>query len=107
MDPTITRQQPQLTASDGAGADLFGKVALFGDTALIGAGHDAVGANTAQGSAYVFLVITSVVGDFDGDSVSDILWRHAGTGKNVICFSGLSFTPAILTQLTDQYWQVQ
>ncbi|MBC8099308.1 MAG: FG-GAP repeat protein [Armatimonadetes bacterium] len=50
-------QQAKLTASDGAIGDLFGySVALSadGDTALVGAIIDDIGANEAQGSAYVF-----------------------------------------------------
>ncbi len=48
-------QQAQLTATGGAASDLFGiSVALSGDTALVGASGDDVGANTDQGSAYVF-----------------------------------------------------
>jgi hypothetical protein len=48
-------QQARLTASDGADGDRFGEaVALDGDTALIGAPADDVGANANQGSAYVF-----------------------------------------------------
>lgn len=45
----------QLTASDGASGDLFGRsVALSGDTALIGAPEDDV-TYANQGSAYVFV----------------------------------------------------
>ena len=52
---TTWTQQAQLTASDGAADDDFGySVALSGDTALVGAYVDDVGANTDQGSAYVF-----------------------------------------------------
>ena len=52
---TTWSPQQQLTASDGAAGDYFGvSVALSGDTALVGAYHDDVGANTWQGSAYVF-----------------------------------------------------
>ncbi|MFN8816264.1 MAG: FG-GAP repeat protein [bacterium] len=48
-------QQAQLTATDGAGGDQFGSsVALSGDTALVGARFDDVGANFDQGSAYIF-----------------------------------------------------
>ncbi|MBY0112375.1 MAG: hypothetical protein K2Y21_06105 [Phycisphaerales bacterium] len=48
-------QQAQLTASGGAANDLFGvSVALSGDTALVGAYGDDIGANTNQGSAYIF-----------------------------------------------------
>ena len=48
--------QTKLVASDGAENDLFGStVALSGDTALIGAAGDDVGASNDQGSAYVFV----------------------------------------------------
>jgi len=49
-------QQARLTASDGAAFDSFGNsVALSGDYALVGASFDDVGANSDQGSAYVFV----------------------------------------------------
>jgi hypothetical protein len=49
-------QQAELIASDGEANDLFGaSVALSGDTALVGALWDDYGANTSQGSAYVFV----------------------------------------------------
>ena len=52
---TTWTQQAKLTASDGAADDYFGySVALSGDTALVGAYWDDVGANYDQGSAYVF-----------------------------------------------------
>ena len=47
--------QARLTAADGAAGDHFGySVALSGDTALVGAYLDDVGASADQGSAYVF-----------------------------------------------------
>lgn len=53
---TTWTQQQKLTASDGAASDYFGlSVALDGETALIGAYYDTVGANANQGSAYVFI----------------------------------------------------
>ena len=49
-------QQAQLTAADGAATDEFGcRVALSGDTAVVCAWYDDVGANADQGSAYVFV----------------------------------------------------
>ena len=52
---TIWTQQAKLLALDGGAGDQFGSsVALVGDTALVGAYSDDVGANTDQGSAYVF-----------------------------------------------------
>jgi hypothetical protein len=48
--------QQKLTASDGAAGDFFGgSVAIAGETALIGARGDDIGANAFQGSAYVFV----------------------------------------------------
>ncbi len=47
--------QQKLSAGDGAFADEFGwSVALDGDTLLVGASEKNIGANTDQGSAYVF-----------------------------------------------------
>jgi len=52
---TVWTQQAKLTASDGAAFDYFGfSVALSGDTVVVGSHNDDVGANTDQGSAYVF-----------------------------------------------------
>jgi hypothetical protein len=52
---SIWTEQGRLNAGDGAAHDHFGRsVALDGDTALIGADQDDVGANGDQGSAYVF-----------------------------------------------------
>jgi hypothetical protein len=47
--------QQKLLASDGAARDYFGaSVSIEGDTAIVGALFDDVGANANQGSAYVF-----------------------------------------------------
>ena len=49
-------QTAQVTASDGAANDRFGiSVAISGDTAIVGASSDDVGANANQGSAYIFV----------------------------------------------------
>jgi hypothetical protein len=54
-DETGWSLQQKLTASDGEAGDRFGtSVALYGDTALVGAYTDTVGGNEWQGSAYVF-----------------------------------------------------
>ena len=51
----VWTQQQKLTASDGAAGDFFGRsVALSGDTVVVGASNDDIGANGNQGSAYVF-----------------------------------------------------
>ncbi|HMV99781.1 MAG TPA: FG-GAP repeat protein, partial [Acidobacteriota bacterium] len=55
IDPTFG-QQTKLTASDGAADDLFGcSVAISGETVVVGAYQDTIGANDDQGSAYVFV----------------------------------------------------
>ena len=49
-------EQARLSASDGAASDQLGwSVALYGDTALVGAPCDDAGANDDQGSVYVFV----------------------------------------------------
>ena len=49
-------EQQKLTAGDGAGGDRFGfSVAISGDTLVVGAPGDIIGANSDQGSAYVFV----------------------------------------------------
>lgn len=48
-------QLQKLAASDGAAGDQFGMSVALGETILaVGAGNDAIGANAAQGSAYVY-----------------------------------------------------
>ena len=48
-------QQQELIANDGEPGEHFGySVAISGDTLLVGAPNDKIGANTDQGSAYVF-----------------------------------------------------
>jgi hypothetical protein len=47
-------EQARLVAQDGAAGDTFGvSVGLSGDTAIVGSGFAQVGANPAQGAAYV------------------------------------------------------
>jgi FG-GAP repeat len=48
--------QQKLTANYGAAFDIFGiSVGISGDTAVVGACYDGVGASNDQGSAYVFV----------------------------------------------------
>src|SRR5262249_55567163 len=55
IDPPLA-QLARLVAGDGAVDDRFGRsVAVSGDTLVVGANLDDVGANTNQGSAYVFV----------------------------------------------------
>lgn len=56
IDPLIWIDQQKLTASDAKTGDYFGNsVALFGDTALIGAPHAAIGGSAEVGAAYVYV----------------------------------------------------
>jgi MYXO-CTERM domain-containing protein len=53
---TWTQQGSPLLASNGGNFDYFGSsVAIDGDTAVVGAYNEPVGANEAQGAAYVFV----------------------------------------------------
>ena len=62
-------ENEKLTASEGAASDLFGSgLGVSGDTVVVGATSDDVGANVDQGSAYVF-----TVADLDGDGIADEL----------------------------------
>jgi nucleoside-specific outer membrane channel protein Tsx len=54
VDPWI--QQGELIASDGATPDYFGSsIAISGNTVVVGAPQHAVGSNSTQGAAYVFV----------------------------------------------------
>jgi hypothetical protein len=84
LNGTNWSQQAELTSSDGAAGDYFGEtVAIGGSTVFVGAPYHAVGSNTNQGSAYVFvqsgtnwsqqqelLSADGAAGDFFGGSVS-------------------------------------
>jgi hypothetical protein len=52
---TSWSQQQRLTASDGSTGDLFGlSVAISGESVIVGAPRNDVGANIDQGTAYIF-----------------------------------------------------
>jgi hypothetical protein len=80
-DGSVWTQQQRLTAFDGAASDRFGSsVAITGDTAVASAPLQKVGANSFQGSAYVFN-LGSRPFDFDGDSKSDISIFRPSSGE--------------------------
>jgi hypothetical protein len=55
INPQSFSEIKKVTASDGEFGDSFGfSVAIYEDTAIIGAPNDEVGGLTAQGSAYIF-----------------------------------------------------
>lgn len=64
IDPMITTQEAKLGpdhAADGLPSDYFGSsVALFGDTALVGAVEDDSAAGSNSGSAYIFTLNSTV-----------------------------------------------
>jgi len=84
-------QQSQLTAGDGAAQEMFGSsVALSGDTALVGAVWDTVGANFQQGSAYVFTRSGSTwtqqakLTAGDGEAEDEFGWSVALSGDTAL-----------------------
>jgi hypothetical protein len=59
---TVT-ETAKLTASDGAAGDQFGiAVGLSGNSGIVGAFIDGIGANTSQGSAYLFRNLDTATG---------------------------------------------
>lgn len=61
---TAWTQQQKLTATDGSAEDSFGaSVAITADAAIIGSLGDTIGANTFQGSAYVFAPSVTISGN--------------------------------------------
>ncbi len=61
-------QNVKLTASDGAAFDFFGtSLSLSGNTGLVGAYNDGIGANMGQGSAYVFRSLNTATGTITQD----------------------------------------
>ncbi len=84
-DESLYNQHAKLTASDGANDDNFGiRVAISGDTAVVGSWHDDVGANADQGSVYVFCETARACGVFSKNlphptarraTISVIRWR--------------------------------
>lgn len=76
IDPTFV-SETKLLASDGDAGDEFGiDVAIDGNTAVIGAHRDDVGANSDQGSAYVF------TGSGTNWSLQQKLTASDGTSQN-------------------------
>lgn len=50
--------------------------------------------------------LTNWKGDFNGDGISDILWRNNATGAGVIWPSGNGGIPQNITRITDLNWQI-
>jgi cysteine-rich repeat protein len=46
------------------------------------------------------------IGDYNGDGKSDVFWRNASTGADVIWRSAVSSTQQTVTAVTDVHWQV-
>lgn len=44
--------------------------------------------------------------DYNGDGVSDLLWRNSSDGRNAIWLSANSATPQAVSQVADQAWRV-
>jgi Ca2+-binding RTX toxin-like protein len=50
--------------------------------------------------------LPTVANDFNGDGVSDVLWRNTATGANEVWQSGNSATKQAVAALTDQKFQI-
>jgi hypothetical protein len=46
------------------------------------------------------------IGDFDGDGISDLLWRHATTGRNAIWKSAQSASPLAIARVANLDWKI-
>ena len=59
-------------------------------------------------AAFRSTVVTTVAkqGDFNGDGLSDILWRNRDNGRNAIWRSGNSATPQAVSTVDSQAWKV-
>ncbi len=98
-------QQQKLIANDGTANDFFGTaVALDGGTALVGAWLDNIGANTDQGSAYVFvcsacpaiaLTPTSLPNGVIGTSYNQMVTASGGTGPYQFSVSSGALPPGL------------
>ena len=100
---TLWTEQQRLTASDGEASDTFGySVVLSGDTAIIGTAFDDVGANNAQGSAYISFVgseCSSIVFNTNTDTAYSSLApaiAAAGNGHQLLADAGALSTAAPL-----------
>lgn len=79
---TTWSQRQKLTAQDNGAGDFFAwSVAINGDTAIMGAIFDDIGANANQGSAYIFNFYNRTPFDFDGDKKTDISIFRPGSGE--------------------------
>ncbi|HEX7312418.1 MAG TPA: Calx-beta domain-containing protein [Pyrinomonadaceae bacterium] len=92
-------QQGKLEASDGAAQDSLGfAVAVSGDTAVVGAPADAVGANPRQGSAYVYVRNGSTWTQQQkltaGDGIANDEFGYAVAIQGDTIFVGRHFTQA-------------
>ena len=87
----VWSQVQKLTASDGAGGDLFGKsVSISGDTLVVGADYDDDN-GSASGSAYVFdrdgggfWSETQKLTASDGSSVDYFGWKVSISGETMV-----------------------
>ncbi|MEO6391405.1 MAG: FG-GAP-like repeat-containing protein [Pyrinomonadaceae bacterium] len=99
---TTWSQRQKLAAFDGLADDNFGRsVALSGDTAVVGAFLDDVGATDQRGSEYVF-ALGSKPFDFDDDGKSDISVFRSQTATWYLLNSSVGFTAVSFGLATDQ-----
>jgi sugar lactone lactonase YvrE len=90
-DGTSWIQAQELTASDGAEADIFGNsVAVFGDTIVVGSPEHKVGDNARQGAAYVYTLCNGSwnqqqeLTSFDGGAGDQFGYSVAVSGATIV-----------------------
>jgi hypothetical protein len=95
-------EQQKLTADDsGVGDDFGGSLALSGDTLVVGAAFDDIGANLSQGSVYVFIrtgstwTLQQKLLASDGAIFDDLGFDVAISGDTIIAGAPGKTLPAI------------
>jgi hypothetical protein len=94
---TVWTQAPRLFPADGQQGDRFGvSVGISGDTAIVGASFHKIGLNNAQGTAYVFKVLTPAwLQEANGVASDGTAFAHLGWSV------ALSGDTAIVGAITD------
>jgi hypothetical protein len=107
-------EQAQLTASDGAGNDLFGQsVAISQDTVVVGAPLKTIGAVHARGQGYVFVRSGTSwseqqkLGSMDWTGVTDCGWTVALQGDTAILGAPDNAGQAYVYQRAGTSWTMQ
>ncbi|MFK8067997.1 MAG: FG-GAP-like repeat-containing protein [Gammaproteobacteria bacterium] len=120
---TTTRVSTTSAGAEGTGASTTARISTHGDYVVFSSFSSLVTADThAPATADIYLYINNTDienpgvtfipktrGDFNGDGVSDVLWRNRISGANKIyIMSGLVIrTDTALNVLNDNTWEAQ